>query len=78
MVHLNRNRLATRVTLALGVWALQAPGAVFAQTAPAAKAADSGEIQTVTVTTNRRVEDQQKVSVSVTAVPGETLAERGT
>ena len=73
---LHRNRLATHIAMALGVWALGGPGATQAQTAPAAKATDSGEIQTVTVTANRRPEDQQKVSVSVTAITGATLAER--
>ncbi len=71
-----RNRLSTQIALALGAWALQAPGAALAQTAPPPKAADTGEIQNVTVTTNRRAEDAQKVSASVTAVSGETLAER--
>ena len=73
---LHRNRLAAHVAMALGVWALGGPGAALAQTAPAAKVADSGEIQSVTVTANRRPEDQQKVSVSVTAITGATLAER--
>ena len=73
----HRNRLATQIALAFG--SLVFPGLVLAQTVPAvpaAKAADTGEIQSVTVTANRRPEDQQKVSVSVTAVTGATLAER--
>ena len=51
------------------------PGLALAQTA-AAKPADRGELQAVTVTANWRVEDAQKVSVSVTAISGDTLAER--
>ena len=58
---------------ALGTLALAAPAGAQAQ---AARSADSGEVQSVTVTANRRVEDQQKVSVSVTALTGETLQER--
>ena len=62
-----------RIALALSAWALYGPGTASAQVA---KAPDTGEIQNVTVTANRRVEDQQKVSVSVSAVTGETLIER--
>ena len=76
MKHLQRARLATQIALALGAWSVYPMGTALAQAAPAAKAADSGEIQSVTVTANRRAEDQQKVSVSVTAVTGETLNER--
>ena len=71
----HRNPLSAAVVIALGAWALQAPLPALAQAA-AAKAPDSGEIQSVTVTANRRVEDAQKVSVSVTAISGDTLAER--
>ncbi|OYU42540.1 MAG: TonB-dependent receptor, partial [Burkholderiales bacterium PBB4] len=73
MTNFPRTRLAAQVAMALG--ALSGTGAALAQTAPVAKS-DSGEIQSITVTANRRVEDQQKVSVSVTAVTGATLAER--
>lgn len=76
MQHLQRARLVTQIALALGAWSVYPMGTALAQTAPAAKASDSGEIQSVTVTANRRAEDQQKVSVSVTAVTGETLTER--
>ena len=65
--------LARQLTLALGAGAMALP--LAAQTTPA-RPADRGELQTVTVTANRRVEDAQKVSVSVTAVTGEMLAER--
>ncbi len=76
MKNLKRSHLATQIALALGAWSAYPTGAALAQTAPAAKAADSGEIQSVTVTANRRAEDQQKVSVSVTALTGEALIER--
>ncbi len=73
-------RLAQHIALALGslsgALALGLPGTVLAQPAPAAAARDTGELQTISVTANRRTEDQQKVSVSVTAVTGATLAER--
>ena len=62
-----------QLALALGAGSMALP--LAAQTTPP-KAADSGELQSITVTANRRVEDAQKVSVSVTAVSGETLAER--
>ena len=68
------HRLALHIANALGVWALAGSGAALAQTA--AKAPDSGEVQTVNVTANRRLENQQNVSVSVTAITGATLAER--
>jgi hypothetical protein len=74
-----RNRLAVQIAAAFGTvpmaLLLALPSAALGQTAPAPKP-DSGEIQSVTVTANRRAEDQQKVSVSVTAVTGATLAER--
>ena len=63
----------TMVALAVGSWAGAFTLPAHAQSQPAARSADSGEIQSVTVTANRRAEDQQKVSVSVTAVTGETL-----
>jgi iron complex outermembrane receptor protein len=74
------SRLAQRIAIALGslsgAVALGLPGTLLAQTAPAAAPRDSGELQTITVSANRRAEDQQRVSVSVTAVTGATLAER--
>ncbi len=60
MKHLQRARLATQIALALGAWSVYPMGTALAQAAPAAKAADSGEIQSVTVTANRRAEDQQR------------------
>lgn len=68
--------LAKAVTLALSGWGLLAAGDALAQAAPAKAAADKGELTTITVTANRRIEDQQKVSTTVTALSGETLAER--
>ena len=68
--------LSRAMALALGTWGLVGAGAAFAQTAPAAPAADSGELSIVTVTATRRIEDQQKVSTSVTALSAEKLAER--
>ena len=73
---IHHQHLATQVALALGAWALTAPGMAQAQTAAGAKAPDSGAIQTVNVTANRRLENQQDVSVSVTAIQGAALAER--
>ena len=64
------------MALAFGVWGLVGAGAVLAQTAPATPTADSGQLSTVTVTATRRIEDQQKVSTSVTALSAEKLAER--
>jgi iron complex outermembrane recepter protein len=69
-------RMARAVALALGAWGLVGAGAAFGQTAPAAPAGDKGELTTVTVTATRRIEDQQKVSTSVTALSADKLAER--
>ena len=68
--------LSRAMALALGAWGLVDAGAAFAQAAPAAPAADSAELSTITVTATRRIEDQQKVSTSVTALSAEKLAER--
>ena len=68
--------LSRAMALAFGAWGLVSAGAVLAQAAPAAPTADSGELSTVTVTATRRIEDQQKVSTSVTALSAEKLAER--
>jgi iron complex outermembrane recepter protein len=74
-----RHPLAAHIASAFGAvsgaFLLAMPGVPWAQTAPAPKP-DTGEIQSVTVTANRRAEDQQKVSVSVTAVTGLQLTER--
>ena len=72
-----QNTLTVSVLQALAAWVFIAPSAVVAQTAAAnATNAALATLPTVNVTANRRVEDQQKVSVSVTGVNGETLAER--
>ena len=68
--------LSQAVALALSGWGLLAAGGALAQTAPATPAADKGELTTITVTANRRIEDQQKVSTTVTALSGAGLAER--
>ncbi|MFN5723340.1 MAG: TonB-dependent receptor [Betaproteobacteria bacterium] len=74
-----RNPLVAMVAVAVGSWA--APGALPAlaqaqSQAAAAKPADSGELQSVSVSANRRLEDQQKVNVSVTGLNNQALAER--
>ncbi len=68
--------LARAVALALATWGVLGASAATAQTAPAAAAADTGQLTTITVTATRRIEDQQKVSTSVTALSAEKLAER--
>jgi len=66
--------LALHVSLAVGL--MGGSVAMQASAAEPTKKVDSGEIQSVTVTANRRAEDQQKVNVSVSAIAGEDLAER--
>ena len=68
--------LSRAMALAFGAWGLVGAGAAFSQSAPAVPAADSGQLTTITVTATRRIEDQQKVSTSVTALSAEKLAER--
>jgi len=76
MLALTRRPAVTAVALALSAIAMPASSA-FAQQAPAAdQAKETAELERVTVTANRRVEDQQRVAVSVTGVSGATLAER--
>lgn len=58
----------------LAIAAMAAAATANAQTPP--PSSDSGELQTVTVSANRRLEDQQKVSVSVSAITAETINER--
>lgn len=53
--------LATQIALALAAWAaMPASAQTAAAPGPRTAAEDSGEIQTITVTANRRVEDKQK------------------
>ncbi len=68
--------LSRAMALAFGAWGLVGAGAAFSQSAPTVPAADSGQLTTITVTATRRIEDQQKVSTSVTALSAEKLAER--
>ena len=79
MTAFHQHRLSKLTVLVLGAWAAIASGSVYAQTTTEVKPGQekaAGQLETVTVTANRRVEDAQKVSVSVTAVSGDTLAER--
>jgi iron complex outermembrane recepter protein len=83
---LKRHCLAHHIALALtslssAALAQSAPTPTPASTpasapVPATTARDTGELQTITVTANRRAEDQQKVNVSVTSITGTTLTER--
>ena len=68
--------LSHAVALAVSAWGLLGGTGAGAQTAAPAAAADTGEISTITVTANRRIEDQQKVSTSVTALSGDMLSTR--
>ncbi len=67
-------RLSAALAVAFGTWGLMSASPVLAQAAQ--QQAASGELTTITVTANRRIEDQQKVGVSVTALSSERLAER--
>jgi iron complex outermembrane receptor protein len=69
MTSFRRTPVAAFVCLALSVWS--APS--WAQSATPA---DTAKLDTVIVTANRRLEDQQKVSVSVTSLNAATLADR--
>ena len=74
----HKNAIAKAAGALLGTWgALVAPGVLAQQSPNAQPASDKTQLTTVTVTANRRVEDQQKVSVSVTGLSEERLAERG-
>ena len=72
-----RNPLVAMVALAVGSWAAAGALPAHAQAqGSAARPADSGELQSVSVSANRRLEDQQKVNVSVTGLNNQALAER--
>ena len=78
MTKSRRSLLSRQVALALTSLGA-AQGVALAQTPPAAAASSPAAdhvLSTVTVTANRRIEDAQKVSVSVTALSAEKLAER--
>ncbi len=79
----NLSPITRAVALALSTWAVVGPGVAFAQTSPAVPVANAAApesevraLEVVTVTATRRIEDQQKVSTSVTALSGAKLAER--
>ncbi len=77
MKQFRRNPLAVMVAVAVGSWASAWVAPAHAQASSStARASDSGEIQSVSVSANRRLEDQQKVSVSVTGLTSTTLTER--
>jgi iron complex outermembrane receptor protein len=72
-----QNPLVAMVALAVGSWAAAGALPAHAQAQSSApRAADSGELQSVSVSANRRLEDQQKVNVSVTGLTNQALAER--
>ena len=71
-------KIAREVANAIGATSavgLSVIGAAYAQTAPKAPEA-AKTIENIIVTTQRRAEDLLSVSVSVSAVTGEKLAER--
>ena len=73
----NKTAIAKAACALIGTWgALCTPAALAQQSSPEQPAADRTQLQVITVTANRRVEDQQKVSVSVTGLSEERLAER--
>ena len=74
MASLKQKTLVRQIALGLSAWGTLAALPALAQTAPAP--AEVGQLGTVTVTANRRVEDQQKVSTSVTGITGDGLAAR--
>ena len=77
-MHKARKTVIAKAACALiGTWGAWCAPAALAQQSPAAPpAADKAQLEVITVTTNRRVEDQQKVSVSVTGLSETRLAER--
>ncbi|HEV7778883.1 MAG TPA: TonB-dependent receptor [Luteibacter sp.] len=67
-------RLPRRIVLALSIATALALGApAFAQDAEAAKPAKAATLQTINVTAEKRVEDMQKVPISMTVLPAEKL-----
>ena len=77
MPRADKTAIAKAACALIGTWsALCTPLALAQQTPPAQPAADKSQLMVITVTANRRVEDQQKVSVSVTGLSEERLAER--
>ena len=78
MVHGKQRFLVREIAWVCAAWAASAGVTPALAQAPAAApaAAESRQLTTITVTANRRIEDQQKVAVTVTALPAERLAER--
>jgi iron complex outermembrane recepter protein len=68
--------LPKALAMVIGAGSLLVGAGAQAQSSSATAAADTGQLQTVSVTANRRIEDQQKVSTSVTALSGEMLSTR--
>ncbi len=73
MLSTKRNRIAEAIAWSIAVGAL-APA--LAQTSPPT-GDDPAKLETITVTTQRRAEDSQKISVSVTAISADKLSDRG-
>ena len=72
----SRKILVVQIALALGISHGLNAGFANAQTPPAASSDTAKTIEEIVVTAQRRPENKQNVSVSVTAVTAETLAER--
>ena len=78
MPKVHKHAIAKAACALIGAWGtLYTAGAGAQQTPNPQPAADKTQLETITVTANRRVEDQQKVSVSVTGLSEERLTERG-
>ena len=73
----HKNAIAKAACALIGAsGALCTTGALAQQSASPQPAGDKTQLEVITVTANRRVEDQQKVSVSVTGLSEERLTER--
>ena len=72
----SRKILVVQIALALGISHGLNAGFANAQTPPAASSDTAKTIEEIVVTAQRRPENKQNVSVSVTAVTAETLTER--
>jgi iron complex outermembrane recepter protein len=75
MLKLRQKSLSEAIGWAIAAGTLVSASA-SAQTAPSS-ADDPAKLETITVTTQRRAEDAQKISVSVTAISAEKLSDRG-
>ncbi|ARR52073.1 TonB-dependent receptor [Rhizorhabdus wittichii] len=77
---MTRSFVSTSSTIALTVAALLASAPAAAQeatSAPAAAEADNGGLAEIVVTAQKREQNLQKVGISVTAVSGDQILERG-